>query len=260
MALVAAIVLIVALAGMVVSSQQPLKIGHQETAEKNNQKYEAENDNKTLWDTWFPDSISIFTLFLVVFTAVLAFASIIQLNFLNRAERISANIAQAAKNSADAANQAVILSDKTAERQLRAYLFISRAEISDIMNDQKLTAKIVVKNFEQTPAYDVETSIGIATTQFPLINDLPPAVQKTKNTNIGPGGDITLNFNGDGPAAIEWRPRFTQKTGAVYVYGTIKYVDAFKIPRYTNYHLYKGGDTGVIGPELSFSTDDNEAN
>lgn len=90
--------------------------------------------------------------------------------------------------------------------------------------------------------------------------ELPFAVQKTKNTNIGPSGDITLNFNGDGSAAIEWRPRFTQTTGAVYVYGTVKYVDAFKIPRFTNFRFYKGGDTGVSGPELSFSTEDNEAN
>jgi archaellum component FlaG (FlaF/FlaG flagellin family) len=109
MALIAAIVLIAALAGTVVSSQQPLKIAHQETAEKNNQKHEAEKDNKTLWDTWFPDSNSIFTLFLMVFTAVLAFASIIQLTLLNRAERISAKIAQAAKDSADAVNRQVDL-------------------------------------------------------------------------------------------------------------------------------------------------------
>ncbi len=42
------------------------------------------------------------------------------------------------------------IASKTAKRQLRAYVFISNAEISDIMSDQNLTAKIVVKNFGQT--------------------------------------------------------------------------------------------------------------
>jgi hypothetical protein len=134
-----------------------------------------------------PNAPSIFTFWLVLATFGLAIVAVIQIGFLNRAERISANIAQAAKDSAEAANQAVILSDKTAGRQLRAFVFISRAEISDIMSDQKLTAKIVVKNFGQTPAYDVGTSIRVHTTPFPLIMEL--------NTNIGPGGDITLNFN-----------------------------------------------------------------
>jgi hypothetical protein len=152
------------------------------------------------------------------------------------------------------------IASKTAKRQLRAYVFISDSEISDIMSDQKLTAKIVVKNFGQTPAYNVDASIGAATGPFPLINELPPAVTNTKNINIGPGGGITLNYDGDGPAAIEWRPHFTQKIGAVYVYGTIKYRDAFRAKRFTDFRLYKGGDAGISGPKLYFSTDDNKAN
>jgi hypothetical protein len=68
---------------------------------------------------------------------------------------------------------------RNGRRQLRAYVFISKAEISDIMSNQNLTAKIAVRNFGQTPAYNVETSIGIQTAQFPLVMKLPIAVQKT---------------------------------------------------------------------------------
>jgi hypothetical protein len=261
-ALIAAIVLIAALAGIVVSSQQPLEMRHQETTEKNNQKYEAEKDNKTLWDTWFPDSISFFTLFLVVFTAVLAIAGIVQLNSLNKAEKISANIAKAAEDSAEAAKQAVILSDKTAERQLRAYVFIAHTEISDIMSDKNLAVKLVVINYGRTPAYKFAASLRVDTGPFPLMatDFLPADIQQLKNTSIGPGGQQTLVFHGTAPTAAEWRARFEQKTGAVYVYGKITYVDAFNIERFTNFRLYKGGDAGVSGPLLSYSKDDNEAN
>jgi hypothetical protein len=84
---------------------------------------------------------------------------------------------------------------------------------------------------------------------------LPPAIQK-----IGPSGEVTLNFNRDGPAFVEWQPRFTQKSAAIYVYGTIKYRDAFRINRFTDFRLYKGGDSGVSGPLLNFTIDDNKAN
>jgi hypothetical protein len=102
--------------------------------------------------------------------------------------------------------------------------------------------------------------LSVQTAPFPLLVELPPAIHRTKNTNIGPEGEVTMTFTGDGPTASDWRPRFTQKNAGVYVYGTIKYVDAFKIPRITNFRLHKGGDSGVSGPDLNFSTYDNEAN
>jgi hypothetical protein len=149
---------------------------------------------------------------------------------------------------------------RTAKRQLRAYVFISHAEISDIMSDQRLTAKIVVKNFGQTPAYKVIGSLGVDAAPFPLTIKLPRAVRRITNINIGPGGEITMNFGDDEPVLVEWQPRFTQKTAAVYVYGTIEYRDAFRIKRFTDFRIYKGGDGGVSGPLLNFSIDDNKAN
>jgi hypothetical protein len=244
------------------SSPPPIYPSEQQPAAQATEKqpHEKQHTFSGLINFLFPDAISIFTFWLVVATIVLGIIAYVQIDFLRRAEGISAKIAQAAKDSAEAAKDAVTLSDKTAERQLRAYVFISKAEISDIMSNQNLTAKIAVRNFGQTPAYDVETSIGIQTAQFPLVLKLPMAIQKTKTGAVGPGGDIMLNFNGDSPSPVEWRPRFAQKGGAVYLYGTIKYVDAFKIPRFTNFRLYKGGDTGVSGPELTVSPDGNEAN
>jgi hypothetical protein len=95
-----------------------------------------------------------------------------------------------------------------------------------------------------------------------LNTPLPEAdTQELKNTNLGPGGEQNMNFTCVGPIPVELRAGFEpQKIRAVYVHGTIKYVDAFKIPRFTNFRLYKGGSFGVTGPELSFTTDDNEAN
>jgi hypothetical protein len=199
------------------------------------------------------------TVALVIATIGLGVAAYYQSRDMKRSIEISDETAKATLIAAKAAENTLGHMRETAERQLRAHVFISRAEISNIMRDQKLTAKIIVKNFGQTPAYKVASSLGIVPAPFPLVVPLPPEVQRTRNANIGPGGEITLNFSGDEPVAVEWQPRFIEKSGAVYVYGAITYVDAFKIPRFTNFRLYKGGDTDVTGPELNFTTDDNEA-
>jgi hypothetical protein len=107
-ALIAAIVLIVAVVGTIVSSEQPLESAKQQTTEKNQAEHAEQKGHKTLWDTWFPDSISLYTLFLVVFTAVLALGGVYQLRLLTRAEYIAANSAQSAKQSAEVAERALI--------------------------------------------------------------------------------------------------------------------------------------------------------
>jgi hypothetical protein len=58
--------------------------------------------------------------------------------------------------------------ERHSERQLRAYIFLSYAEISNIVSEQDLTSKIVVKNFGQTPAYDVTASLGVGGSPVPI--------------------------------------------------------------------------------------------
>jgi hypothetical protein len=107
LALASVVIFVVALAGAIVSTQRSAETSQQQPADHDQQKQPNQKENKTLWDRCFPDSISVYTLFLVVFSAVLAFAGIIQLNFLNRAEGIALVTAQAAKDSADAAQKAI---------------------------------------------------------------------------------------------------------------------------------------------------------
>jgi hypothetical protein len=149
---------------------------------------------------------------------------------------------------------------RTTRSQLRAYVFVYQSEISDISSDKNLTIKVVVKNFGQTPAYNVIIYWGIDIAAFPLVDELPRASIEHAKMNLGPGGEQILNFRSDEPINVEQRARITQKIAAVYIHGEIKYADAFKIQRFTNFRLYKGGHAGVSGPELSVSIDDNEAN
>jgi flagellar basal body-associated protein FliL len=111
-ALISAIVLVVAVAGAIVSSQPPIEPAQKQSAPKDQSKYADQKDKIALWDRWFPDSISLYTLFLVVFTAVLAVGGIYQLRFLGRAEQIATKTAEAAKKSADVAKESLIATQR----------------------------------------------------------------------------------------------------------------------------------------------------
>jgi len=170
-ALISAIALIVAVAGAIVSSQQPVMPSQQQAPEKDHTEQANEKKEKALWDRWFPDSISVYTLFLVVFTGVLAFGGLIQLNLLNRAERIATNTAQASQKSADAANKAAEAA--IAGNNLNRATFISaqrpwlkaKLEIDGPLIFEEKTARIsfryFARNTGRSPALSVVPSIHI---------------------------------------------------------------------------------------------------
>lgn len=257
-ALFAAVVLLVAIVGaIVVSSSQPSdQPSEQQAAEKNKTENSTNKNDKTLWDSWFPDSISLYTLFLAVFTAVLAVGGIYQLKFLGRAEQIAATAANAAKDSAKAAKNAVELSDKTAEKQLRAYVSI----ISGAMTLVNLTEgglgisiHVVLRNSGQTPGYKFTTWIKepkiLEPTAIPFTEPTPIA-ERAGMSVIGPGGDVHINWIL--PSTPEMREAITKGTINVFVWGGADYTDAFGKERYFIFRDLNttGSRFGVAGDTL----------
>src|SRR5947209_19208435 len=96
-ALASAVVFVVAFAGVIVS-RPSMPPNQQEQSAEHKDEHANKEGYKTLWDTWFPDSLSLYTLALAVFTAVLAFGGLYQLRSLERAELFSAEAAKAAKD------------------------------------------------------------------------------------------------------------------------------------------------------------------
>src|SRR4051812_45052419 len=111
-ALIAAVVFVVAIAGWILSSQKPIEPSQPQTTEDNHKEPNAKKNEIALFDRWFPDSTAVFNLCLMIFTGVLAFGGLIQLNLLTRAERIAAETAQAAKDSAEVANKTLVAANR----------------------------------------------------------------------------------------------------------------------------------------------------
>jgi hypothetical protein len=132
------------------------------------------------------EAIAEYTKWLAIFTLFLVLATIGLFVSGERNIEVARESANAAKQSADVARDAVLLSDKTAERQLRAYLFIETAHVSGSGSDYRGVADI--KNAGQTPAYKVNfrSRLGMspATEPFPSI---PFSSPENLNVMLGPG-------------------------------------------------------------------------
>jgi hypothetical protein len=151
-ALIAAIVFVIAMAAIIVSSHPSHQPTHQETADKDHAEQTKTKKDVSLWDSWFPDPISVYTLFLVIFTGVLAFGGIYQLKFLVHAENIATTSANAAKQSADTARDTLIAAN-------RSWIWPEFSVGSDLVFSDAgatITFRYVLRNAGNTPATNVE--------------------------------------------------------------------------------------------------------
>jgi hypothetical protein len=142
--------------------------------------------------------------------------------------------AEAAKASAEAAKAAVELPDKTAERQLRAYVDISDIGINVTTvpggNDAKLIGVLVIKNFGATPSNNIEISARTIFWKYPLGSISLP--DRSKNpivtARFAPGQERKVNVPMEESAiTAEQRAAWEKETIAAYFYGTVKYDDVF---------------------------------
>jgi hypothetical protein len=156
--------------------------------------------------------------------------------------------------------QAVIMR-RTARRQLRAYVFITTAEIGDIDDSQNLHASVSIKNSGQTPAYDLINRGAITIREARLRGDLWPEDKEASlsKTALGPGEVLGKYFSAR-PLTTEERAAVRSGTHAIYVYGEILYKDAFRRRRHSRYRFMHGGEAAIRSRQLVICDEGNEAN
>ena len=131
-----------------------------------------------------------------------------------------------------AAQDAVSVTRKSAERQLRAYVLAADGGI-------------------ETPAYDVRSWIHIWVEDFPLPVALPgpPPPDFLMSQNVmGPGFHTEFVHKRDNPLNPISIKMINDETAAVYVYGATRYRDCFGVERESKYlRFFRGkfvpGDT-----------------
>jgi hypothetical protein len=167
------------------------------------------------------EAIARYNLWLMIFTGVLAFVALIQIGFLISADNTASNTARAAKESADAAKEAVELSNKTAERELRAYMGIAnlgtRFEKFQTAEDKIIEGRVQIYtvNYGKTPAHNA-TLWARELDGPPIQFDYTEGNFVIRNQLVQPGqlfGRVAGERTPDNP---------------FFIYGYVEYTDIFK--------------------------------
>jgi hypothetical protein len=241
-------------------------------ARKATEKAKHEAKKHRHW--WFNQSAPIdrFTGWLVAWTALLFIATVINAGVLWKTDATlhdtlleTKKSADAAEDSANAARSAVELSDRTAERQLRAYINVETTNLS--WNKGAAVVAINLRNAGQTPASNMVFRGIIATNNdIPLGAMLPSSFgdspanfimgdqDTSKVTRIlGQGREETFTIQSYSPfEKNNTKSKFPRR---LFVMGAVYYNDIFGKSRHTRFCLY------YLSPAVGdYCTQHNDAN
>jgi len=158
---------------------------------------------ESFWERTTTDPIAAYTLALVVFTSVLAVVAIRQISFLKRADDTARMAANAAQEAADATRATVLKMDEIAQRQLRAYVGVKGAIPVLPGAGEWPQINLLITNFGQTPAYDVDFTIQWAIGACPHVEaqefpqGIPAAFGPGEGSVLDPGEEKQLNAGRD---------------------------------------------------------------
>src|ERR1051326_12118 len=135
----------------------------------------------------------------------------------------------------------VMVSRQTAQRQLRAYVFVLNGRVARGM-DNRLEATLTIQNSGQTPAYEFisETAIRVAPPE--LDSGFSEEGHSGQKLSIPPGGEIPLKIFSKGIFSLDDQNRYARNALKIFVFGTLTYRDAFRIKRVTEFRFEVYGD------------------
>jgi hypothetical protein len=146
--------------------------------------------------------------------------------------------------------QTISVMKDTAERQLRAYVFPIKVGVKLYIGNVP-EYRVIIKNSGQTPAYKLRHIDRFLSGEFPRKEPLPDAVSPDFSiTNLGPGQKLEksgIAQRCDGTPVIftaDALEKLKDGTAAIYAFGKIDFVDAFKRNRWIKYRYMTGGDVG----------------
>jgi hypothetical protein len=164
----------------------------------------------------------------------------------------------------------VLLARSTARRQLRAFVV---PETFDLLSGAVLNppqpayaddpaVNLVIKNRGQTPAYKVRTHAQLSVIAPNAESSLVvPPLQPGQYSILGPNVGSTIFRRLSRNLTVEEIADIRTGAKAIYLYGRIEYIDAFKRRRFTTFRIRYSGQwplTALSG--MNFATEGNDGN
>lgn len=191
---------------------------------------------------------------------ILTFAGIVLIRYTLKYTKIAAGhteeMLNEARKTTKAAEETVVVTRESTERQLRAYVHIKEGKRHD--DGDKPRFILTAHNTGQTPAHDVTFWILIVTATQE--GDPPaPLVKQPGRFPMGPEGELVHRARiSDGLPDDIWD---SIKSGdkAIFIHGEITYTDSFGVNRWTRFR-YKYGRGEIGSNEIILCESGNEAN
>lgn len=240
---------------LVVNATLPPKKAEEIDQEARDRAQRERGDNRTWWLGLV--TACILGLQLVVF-AVQAWVFWVQAGRLKQSVDEMKLATEQTKAAAQAAHATVATMKETAQRQLKAYVFIERSRIENIRPGGDPRATINFKNFGQTPAHNVRVEIGIDwAPSFEEVTLKPPLQSETMGS-LGPNAGMELYAERDHGLTQEDFAAITDGKLCLFVFGRLSFEDAFENKgRFVNFRLMIGGSHGIRGDNLFACSEGN---
>lgn len=152
--------------------------------------------------------------------------------------------------------------ERTAERQLRAYVSVTKAVLEHFGYNDKPKITVEVRNSGQTPAYKLRCNLVVFAGPFPL-TEVVLLEEGNAPSLLGPGESSILSTPLGAPLTSAENAKIIAGGGAIYARGIITYVDAFSTKRTTKYSTAFRGTGQHPGPgavlPMTHTDDGNEA-
>lgn len=203
---------------------------------------------------WTDKAQALTAIAVAIFTAFLSWLSWRQHKLEERLAADTGESLAIAKQSADAATRTAATMEETAERQLRAYIFVTKGRVA--YRDGQFEARLTIGNSGQTPAYNLR-QVGAM-----RVTDEPAAI--TFETTDDTGQRMIVPPREETHFVIFLDPARYPPTGGdartMYVVGELTYTDAFRRDRYTRFRCTVIGDVMQGLGRLRPCDDGNDAN
>lgn len=136
--------------------------------------------------------------------------------------------------------------DKTAERQLRAYVLASSGRVKNFGVGEQFEARVTVRNSGQSPASDVVAWVGIQIGKFPDPGQLgrPPADLHLSKGVMGPGAKAMYSAVVEAPLTLFDFERIRSGAVTIYIFGEVEYLDIFNRKQSSAFRYTYGGPGG----------------
>lgn len=165
-----------------------------------------------------------------------------------------------AKRNANAADAQVRNSEKTARRQLRAYMMIDHCTIEMLENNEGFILQATLKNCGVTPAYNAGIMGESFGDIYPMTEERPFLDREEGYTApVGPGQTITAAYRILTEDALVTLAETKREQIGLYIQGVCGYSDIFGSKHTTKFRYVFGGRVSDLGLVMHAAETGNEA-